>query len=329
MIEKDEEKKTLEGIELLKDINFANTFFSNPKIFNEIINFEFYYYDCESVYDRGWGSGWRCFQCLLKTIKNYIEKNLNLNPNIIEKENENLFEKKYKKLIKLQINFQNLFLTYGDRDYLQTIFIVKRQKNLEELLLEERNNSKFNFDENLLIEKSLLEKNVLPNYLKNKIFAPFENQYGWAELFVLDLLMFDLNLEGNLYLLNGYPEDAFTPKEIFLKTFSFSEFIEIAEKHFSKERPLPIIIDDLTICLCILAIKKLEIEENKEICFRLLIADPHVKKEQKVNSGIYTVDVKKNGKFFRENNEYCKMNGKRLRFDVMDFMIFIPGEISI
>ena len=71
---------------------------------------------------------------------------------------------------------------------------------------------------NCLTNKNFLDRNLLPNYLKNKIFAPFENQFGLAELFVLDLLMYDFNLEGKMYLLNGYSEDAFTPKEIFSKT---------------------------------------------------------------------------------------------------------------
>jgi hypothetical protein len=343
LIEKEIEKEKLveigplKGIEILKDFTLTTTFFSNPKIFNEIINFEFYYYDCESVYDRGWGSGWRCFQSLLKTVKNYLKKNPISNTSLIQKENydnnqentneiNNDFiscEKKYEKLLNFDLNFQNLFLTYGDKDNLEKIFIEKRQRNLHEYFLNE--NNKYIFDENLLIEKSLLEKNQLPNYLKNKLFAPFDNQFGWAELFVLDLIMFDLNLEGKIYLLNGYNPDAFTPKEIFLKIISFMEFIEFSEEHFSKERPLPIIIDDLTICICILAINK--IEENNEILYRFLIADPHVKKEQKSISGIYSVDVNINGKFIKENNQFCKMNGKRLRFDVMDFMVYIPGEI--
>ena len=158
----------------------ADLILSNPNIFNMIINFEFYFYECESINDRGWGSGWRCFQTFLKTAKNYSEKK---------------FEEKFENLKNFDLSFENLFITYGNRIKLDKIFLKKIQEK----------------------ESLSVEIKILPEYLINRIYAPFETQHGWAEPFILDLINFDLGGKGNIYLLNGYVEYAFTPFEIFEK----------------------------------------------------------------------------------------------------------------
>ena len=90
---------------------------------------------------------------------------------------------------------------------------------------------------------------------------------------------------------------------------------------------MPIIIDDTIICVCIIGIKKI-FTENEETIYRLLIADPHVGKEMDIRAGVYIVEVNEKGQFVREINKYSKMNGKRLRFDVMEFMVYIADDIS-
>lgn len=369
---------------------------------------ELFYYECESVNDRGWGSGWRCFQTLLSTAKNYIAK-------IIDCDSSSDINKRYKlyeKLNQFDLNFENLFLTYGDRDNLDKIFITKRlgflnekinnfteeeiikhtkanqedtetESNINDELNEKKNKKKklkeqlntsdamyvflkeigmLSFEElnkgnnnnnsdseededdnnkqtneayiepsfnKLCEEKLLLEQNTLPFYISNKTYAPFETQYGWAEPFILDLICCDMGISGSLFLLNGYNPVVFTPRELFVKILSFTEFVEIVEENFSnKKRPLPVVIDDGTLSLCILGLKKVR-NEKDEISYKFLIGDPHVNKNIDPKSALYTVEVNKIGKFLKENNSYAKMNGRRLRFDMMEFMIFIADDLYI
>jgi len=163
--------------------------------------------------------------------------------------------------------------------------------------------------------------------LRERVYAPFETQYGWAEPFILDLISFDFNIKGKLYLLNGYIEEAYTPKELFQKIINFEEFINLAFENLNKNRPLPIIIDDSTVSLCIIGLMKCQKEKN-EILYKFLIADPHVGKKNDVRSGIYIVVLNEKGKFLQEHNSHGKMNGKRMRFDISEFMIFIADDIQ-
>ncbi len=376
------------GLELTKQLEYSEIILSNPNVFNLVINFEFYYYECESVNDRGWGSGWRCFQSFLKTAANYITKlnhsnnnntNNNKNQNQNEEnikslligdfENKNLIKiltkedkseviasnhslsaaaDKYFRLKTFDFSFENLFLTYGSREKLDQIYIKKRLEFLNSKLAKlnvnkkqkeaEKENEKganclinemFNKQhaDDLLSEKELLDKNILSDFLREKAYAPFETQYAWAEPFILYLISFDFNLKTKLYLLNGSLEEAFTPKQVFEKTLSFAEFIKKASDNFTKNRrPLPIIIDDGVVPLCILDFKKAFDEKTNEAFYRLFIADPHIAKGKDAISGFYSVDVSEAGKFLRENNKNGKMNGKRLRLDVIEFMIIVAED---
>jgi len=279
---------------------------------------EFYYYECESINDRGWGSGWRCFQTFLKTAQNYIKK--------MDKNNDN----KFTKLNNFDISFENLFLTYGDRAILDNIYIKKRLEYLANKISEiEKEKEKENTNlEIFRYEKEVLEKNILSDFLKEKLYAPFETQYAWAEPLILDLICFDFDIKGKLYLINGPIEFAYTPKQLFEKILSFEDFINLAFENFNnKKRPFPIIIDDSTVSLCIIGLTKIS-KENNENIFKFLIADPHISKNSYAIGGIYSVEISENGKFLNENNKYNKMNGKRLRFDRDEFMVFIADDIG-
>jgi len=197
-------------MDVIKDFEFSEIILSNPKIFNMILNFEFYYYECESVNDRGWGSAWRCFQSFLKTAHNYILKiESNYNKSLEKDHTTNLDNKSYySKLKHFDFSFENLFLIYGERETLDKIYIKKRLGYLEEKLKdlsenkrkidsnidikflsnEKNDNSDFqisdNFDEfnskkisGMHIEKELLEKNLLSDFLtvSKKLIDSFYN----------------------------------------------------------------------------------------------------------------------------------------------------------
>lgn len=236
----------------------------------------FYYYDCESVHDFGWGCAWRVIQTCLSYL---LSCSSQLNSSI-------------------GVSLKNLFMTYGARSKLESLYIKTYQP----------------------------ENPNLPDYISNRNFCPFESMDGWAEPFIGKLIMSDYGFEGELLLINSYNEQAYTPKEVFSRIISFQDFIEMVKEHFEKEDASPIMIDDTIVTLCIGGIGKEEADGDDAI--RFIILDPHVKNDRKGEQGIYYIIIEKNGEYKMTKNKQETILGNRLRFNNKGWMVFIPKNIK-
>lgn len=235
----------------------------------------FYYYNCESIEDYGWGCAWRAIQTSLSFFKNYLKE-------------------KNKALNQFDISFLNLFMSFGQRD------------TLEKLYMKEYNTDK------------------TPDYLKQKEFAPFETNNGWAEPFIGKLIFSHFNLKGELILINQWPNYAFAPKEVFSRCITFTEFISILNDYFQNKLASPVTIDDSVFTLCIIGVYT-----NKETnMHHLLLLDPHVKQLDDGERGIYQVILNNNGEFKEESNIQQTILGKGIDFSKKGWMAFIP-DITI
>lgn len=257
---------------------------------------EFYYYNCESVQDYGWGCAWRCIQTVLGTIRNVLFSDENLEGYLPD----------FEKLINFDIEFEKMFMSYGKREDLERLYL------------------------------SCYNEKRLPEYLREKEFAPFETENGWAEPFLAKLILHDFGVEGNLFVLNHYSEGSYAPEQVFEKTLNFKEFKQFLINHFSKPHKLPIIIDDTLITICIVGVvlpeknseknsdKNSEKIENENDKLTLLIADPHVKPDMSGDAGIYHVTLNDEGDFISELNPQKTLYGKRLLFQKNSFMVYAP-----
>lgn len=187
------------------------------------------------------------------------------------------------------ISFYTLFMKYGSKSVLMDIY--KRMNNNE--------------------------KNL---YLLNqKTFAPFENQNGWAEPFISQLVLYDFGFEGELILVNGYPNQSYAPKEVFEKIVDFKEFKEILKNHFKKENPAPIVMDDSVSSLGLIGVKFNEDNDNIE----LMIMDPHATNEPE--KGLYIITLDEKGEFKQIEPGLLVLASQAVYFSGnKKWMIYIP-----
>lgn len=329
---KDQEEHKEKGILIVKELleqNFIpNRFYKEkPNMRRFLEELEFYFYNSETIIDYGWGCAWRSFQTLLKTLKNYIS---------LLYQDDKVLKDEFKKLIVTDISFDKLFFAYGSRNHLEQI-ILKKQRSFEQ----EKKYDLINIRAEGMV---FSDKNIgyIPGYLSEKKFAPFENEEGWAEPFIMHLIAVDLQIfNGKLYLLNGYPQKAYAPEQVFEKTINFELFVEILTENFNRERPLPIIIDDSVLCLCLLGINKtvkgnckdhkinnIGNEDNDEIIYEVLIGDPHVKLLIEGKSGIYYVTLNSVGQMIGQNFLFNQtLYGSRIDFSQKRYMIYILPTI--
>ena len=223
-----EESKILEkkfGIDEIKEFSTVN-----------LSHLYFYHYKSESVNDLNWGCAWRSLQTVLKYQLSLSNQNKD-------------------------ISFYNLFMKYGDKDFLIEIFKkMRKDKNIDDAI----------------------------NKLKNKPFSPFENDNGWAEPFISQLVLFDFGFDGELILINGYSNNNYAPEEVFEDKIDFNKFKEKLKSHFMQKNPAPIIIDDSYVSVCIIGVKF-----NKENCIELLIMDPHG--AENYEKGLYITVITEEG----------------------------------
>jgi hypothetical protein len=173
---------------------------------------EFYYYNCESTRDFGWGCAWRCVQTILGTLRNII---------LTDEKFDNILHN-FHNLINFDNRFETLFHSYGDKELLLNLF--QNSYKLE----------------------------TLPDYIFSKEFAPFETEHGWGEPFLTKLILHDFGISGDLFLVNRYMETSYAPVEVFNRTINYKEFREYLLSHFSQEHKLPIVIDDTLFTFCII-----------------------------------------------------------------------------
>ena len=190
------------------------------------------------------------------------------------------------------ISFYNLFMKYGDKNTL--IDIYKKMKNGQEIF------------------------EVL-NILKNKVFAPFETESGWAEPFISQLVLYDFGFEGDLILVNGYPRNSYAPKEVFDKTVTFKEFKEIIKNHFNNANSGPIILDDAIASTAIIGIEFNTDNGN----ISLMIMDPRAINNPR--DGLYIISLDANGKRIQiEPNNLILASNSIYFSDNKPWMVYIP-----
>ena len=161
-------------------------------------------------------------------------------------------------------------------------------------------------------------KEEILEILSKKQFAPFENNNGWAEPFISQLVLYDYGYEGDLILVNGYPSRSYAPKEVFDKTVNFDEFKTILKEHFSQKNLGPIILDDSVGSCAIIGIK---FNENENV--ELMIMDPHDAGSQ--DKGLYIITLDKNGEFVQiEPNLLVHMSQSIYFSKNKPWMVYIP-----
>jgi hypothetical protein len=284
---KPEEEKGIYSTDKIQKV--YDKIFSNYSEINYYIShdkLEYFYYNCEDIKDYGYGCAWRCIQTILGTLKNIIGSESKF---ISDNKSLQLNSNKIKSFVN---KFENIFLAYGHRETLDKLFL------------------------------SCYSHEEIPNYLKQKEYAPFETQWGWAQPFISKLILHDFGITGDLYLLNGYNVNSYAPAEVFQKTIDFESFKNMLFEHFRMDHKLPVIIDDSLITLCILGIYSTKDVINSTTT--LLIADPHVKIEGSGDDGIYHIVLDKNGNFVKNLNTHPNLNGKRLMFEKVTWMVYFP-----
>ena len=195
-------------------------------------------------------------------------------------------------LNKYNISFKNLFLKYGERTKLINLF--KKDNHIE--------------------------NNNIPNYL-DKPFCPFETIDGFADPFISKLILLDFNFGGELLLINDYPKNSYSPKEVFNLIINFEEFVNLLEVHFSDENSTPIFINDGTVSLIISGIS---VEDN---FVYFIIFDPNVKINENSENGIYYIKLCKDGVFDKNENNQPHILGMRLHFKTKSWMVFVPENL--
>ena len=154
--------------------------------------------------------------------------------------------------------------------------------------------------------------------LSKRKFAPLENNSGWAEPFISQLVLYDFGFKGDLILVNGYPKNSYAPKEVFDKTVDFKEFKEILKNHFSKANPGPIILDDSYASIAIIGIKFSNDKENIE----LMIMDPHASNNPE--DGLYIITLDENGEFKQIEPEKLILASRSIYFSYnKPWMVYI------
>ena len=190
------------------------------------------------------------------------------------------------------ISFYNLFMKYGQKNLLMEIFKKMCKKE---------------------------NKDEIVEILSKRKFAPFENNNGWAEPFISQLVLYDFGFEGDLILVNGYPKNSYAPKEVFDKTVNFIEFKDILKVHLSKANPGPIILDDSYVSIAIIGIKFNTDNEN----ISLMIMDPHASKNPE--EGLYIISLAANGEFIQIEPEKLILASLSIYFsDNKPWMVYIP-----
>ena len=172
---------------------------------------------------------------------------------------------KSKTSTKKSIKFYDLFMEYGRKEKLLEIY-DKINKNQE-----------------------------VKEILKKRIFAPFENN-GWAEPFISQLVLLDFGFSGELFLVNGYPEYSFAPRNVFDIMINYNEFKLFLKDYFKdKNKSSPIILDDSRSSVCVIGCKFNQKENDEESSLELLILDPHAQNEMPGETGLYIVVLDNNG----------------------------------
>lgn len=260
--------------------------YSNINYYISPEKLEYFYYNCEDVKDYGYGCAWRCIQMIFGTLRNILnceidstKINTSLKPNL-------------NRIKSFQNKFENLFVSYGQRETLDKLFL-----------------SCYAYEE-------------IPNYLKQKEYAPFETQNGWAEPFTSKIILHDFGILGDLYLVNGHNINSYAPSEVFQKIIDFESFKTLLFEHFRKDHRLPVMIDDSLISLCIDGISSTIDVINSTTT--LLIADPHVKISGKGDDGLYHIVLDDKGNYVKCLNTHPNINGKRLMFEKVNWMVYFP-----
>jgi hypothetical protein len=157
-----------------------------------------------------------------------------------------------------------------------------------------------------------------PQYIIEKDIAPETNK-GWAEPFISKLILHKYGIKGELFLLNGYPLNAIAPENVFDKVLMYNEFEMFLEKHFQKENPSPIIIDDAQVSLIICGISKLKENDGG---YTLIIIDPHVRNDP-LKEAVYLAKIDKEGNLNQSNNIELGVCLRFISFSKKKWMVYV------
>ena len=177
----------------------------------------------------------------------------------------------------------------------------------------------------MTLYKSLKPSEKDSKYLEEKKFAPHDLELGWAEPFIGQLVLFRYGRCCELLLVNGYPDFANAPSQVFSPdVLSFSRFVDKLLDHFKSPLANPVMLDDATFALCIIGIGTSEEEVT------IWIADPHIAKKADSKKGLYTVTLNMEGKFMKssvneEDRKMLYLNGcdQEVTFITKKWMVLI------
>lgn len=258
--------------------------YKSNKVQYYINNTDHYFYHSEGVKDYGWGCAYRSLQTALFTLKNLINESS-------EKEK---YELKYKKLMDSNLTFKDIFYDYGSKKVLGDIII------------------------------KMLNVSELPEYFVKKDFAPFETENAWIEPYISQVICYDLEVYGELFLVNKYSSEAIAPEFVFNQTnkTNFSEIREVLINYFKQDNNLkvPVIIDDGLYSFAIIGVGIENDDELTKDFFYLFIADPHIRDDEKGSDGLYEVMLDKNGKYIKRDCDTFR-NCKEFNFDEKMWML--------
>ena len=276
-------------------------------------------------------------------MKQYKRKTLNILPDSVNKvlnmENSKLLSKRFgEEILKdfLIVNLSHLYFYYYNSESVLDCGWGCAWRSMQTLLKFQQSISGQNKDKeitfynlftnfgskNFLLDTYKKMKNKNIEILQKTNFAPHENDSGWAEPFISQLISYHFGFEGELILINDYPPKSYAPKEVFDITINFNEFVSFLNEHFSKKNAGPIIIDDATSSICIIGIKY----DNESQIMQLLIMDPHC--VEKPEDGLYIIILDGEGNQLGTIPDEVKLASMSIFFNQKNWMVFIPHIID-
>lgn len=163
-------------------------------------------------------------------------------------------------------------------------------------------------------------------------FAPYDRESGWAEPFVVEMVMHFYGISARLESIHGIPNLCSAPRSVFHNPpLTFAQFKERLENHFTRKQAAPVMIDDGLYSFNIIGIGR------RDGNLVLWISDPHIKEgvnhspTDQTPNGLYTVTLNAEGEQVarsldppQELNMFNPETYRGLNFGKKKWMILFP-----